>query len=58
MQTITVDIRSLKGLSARVLPTDAVLRRVLASEPDQMEARDYLAKLGTWLLLLREETAA
>ncbi|MDG7027515.1 MAG: hypothetical protein JRN16_03790 [Nitrososphaerota archaeon] len=51
-----VDTRPLKGLAVRILPSDSVLRRVLKSEPDEMEARDYLAKLGTWLLLLREET--
>lgn len=58
MEAISVDIRSLKGLAARVLPTDSILRKVLKSEPDEMEARDYLAKLGTWLLLLKEETVA
>ena len=58
METISVDIRSLKGLAAKILPTDSTLRKVLKSEPDEMEARDYLAKLGTWLLLLREETLA
>jgi hypothetical protein len=51
-----IDIRSVKGLAAKRLPTDSILRSVLLSEPDSLEARDYLAKLGTWLLLLREET--
>jgi hypothetical protein len=58
MEAISVDIRSLKGLAARVLPTDSILRKVLKSEPDEMEPRDYLAELGTWLVLLREETTA
>lgn len=52
---VVVDIRSVKGLAAKILPSDSILRRVLLSEPDEMEARDYLAKLGTWLVLLREE---
>lgn len=45
-------------MAAKMLPSDSVLRKVLKSEPDQIDARDYLAKLGTWLLLLREETSA
>jgi hypothetical protein len=53
-----VDIRSLKGLAVKTLPSDSVLRKVLKAEPDEMDPRDYLAKLGTWLVLLREENAA
>lgn len=52
-----VDIRSLKRVAAKILPVDSILRKVLLSEPDSLEAREYLAKLGTWLLLLREESA-
>ncbi len=52
-----VDIRSLKRLAARILPNDSILRKVLLSEPDSLDARDYLAKLGTWQALLREEFA-
>jgi hypothetical protein len=50
-----VDISPLKRLATRALPANSVLRRVLLSEPDRLEARDYLAKLGTWLAILREE---
>lgn len=50
-----VNIEPLKTLATKVLPADSVLRRVLLSEPDQLEARDYIAKLGTWQALLREE---
>ncbi|MGH9918995.1 MAG: hypothetical protein ACRD6W_09030 [Nitrososphaerales archaeon] len=53
-----VDIQPLKRLAAEILPVDSILRRVLASEPDSMNAVDYLAKLGTWLALLREEMPA
>jgi hypothetical protein len=52
-----VDIHPLKRLAAEVLPSDSLLRVVLTSEPDKMEARDYLAKLGTWLAILKEETS-
>ena len=51
-----VDIRSLKRLAEKILPNDSILRRVLASEPDEMEAKDYLPKLATWLAILREES--
>ena len=57
MPGAAVDIRPLKRLAAEILPGDSVLRRVLLSEPDRMEARDYVAKLGTWQALLREESA-
>jgi hypothetical protein len=54
----TVDIRPVKALAAELLPTNSLLRRVLSSEPDSMPPADYLAKLGTWLALLREERLA
>lgn len=50
-----VDIRSLKRLAAKALANDSILRKILLSEPDVMEPRDYIAKLGTWLAILREE---
>ena len=52
---MVVDIRALKGLATRILANDSILRRILMSEPDEMEPRDYLAKLGTWLAIMREE---
>jgi hypothetical protein len=52
---MVVDIRPLKGLATKVLASDSTLRKILLSEPDEMEPRDYLAKLGTWLAILREE---
>jgi hypothetical protein len=57
-KTVIVHLRPLKRLAAELLPSDSILRRVLASEPDEMEPRDYVAKLGTWLALLREESSA
>jgi len=35
-----------------------MLRRVLLSEADVITAEDYASKLGTWLVILREETRA
>jgi hypothetical protein len=51
-----VDIRSLKRLAEKILPNDSILRKVLLSEPDSLEARDYLPKLAKWLAILREES--
>jgi hypothetical protein len=53
-----VDIRPLKSLSVQLLPASSLLRRVLSSEPDKMQPAYFLAKLGTWLALLREERLA
>jgi hypothetical protein len=53
-----VDIRPLKTLSSELLPQDSMLRRVLLSEADVITAEDYASKLGTWLVILREETRA
>jgi len=53
-----VDIRPLKTLSSELLPPDSMLRRVLLSEADVITAEDYASKLGTWLVILREETRA
>ncbi|MDG6909643.1 MAG: hypothetical protein JRN08_04670 [Nitrososphaerota archaeon] len=50
-----VNIRLVKDTAVRILPADSLLRRVLSSEPDEMRPPDYVAKLGTWLVLLREE---
>ncbi len=53
-----VDINPLKKLATKLLPVDSVLRRVLLSEPDEMNARDYLAELGTWQALPRGDFSA
>lgn len=50
-----VNVHPLKRMAAKVLPDDSILRRVLLSEPDSLEAGEYVAKLGTWLVILREE---
>ncbi len=54
MQNV-VDVHPLKRTAAKILPDDSILRRVLLSEPDSLEAGEYVAKLGTWLVILREE---
>lgn len=51
----SVDIRPVKSAAERVLPAGSLLRRVLSSEPDRMPPPDYVAKLGTWVAVLREE---
>jgi hypothetical protein len=55
-QSVSIDIRPLKGLATELLPSDSMLRRVLLSEADAIPADDYVCKLGTWLVILREET--
>lgn len=52
-----VDIRPVKGLAARLLGSDSVLRRVLLAEPDSMPATEFVTKLGIYLFLLSEETS-
>jgi hypothetical protein len=56
-EDVVVNIRSLKGLAAEILMDDSILRKVLLSESDEMDATDYVAKLGTWLVILNEEVA-
>lgn len=51
-----VSIRPVKSLASTLLPASSLLRKVLSSEPDDMAPSDFVAKLGTWLVLLREET--
>ena len=58
MTAASVSIRPVKSLASTLLPTSSLLRKVLSSEPDDMPPSDFLAKLGTWLVLLREETLA
>ena len=52
-----VDVRPLKALASEKLAEGSILRGVLLSEPDSMPAGDYLAKVSTWLAILREEAA-
>lgn len=52
-----VEIRLLKALATQELADGSILKRVLLSEPDSMPASDFLAKVSTWLAILREETA-
>jgi hypothetical protein len=52
----SVDMRPVKSVASRLLPADSLLRRVLSAEPDDLPPSDFLAKLGTWLALLREES--
>lgn len=58
MTTEPLNIRPIKSVAVSLLPASSLLRKVLSSEPDDMPATDFLAKLGTWLTLLREETLA
>jgi len=48
-----VDIRSLRKLAEERLPRGSPLRELLLTERDELEAREFLAKLDVWLRLLR-----
>ena len=58
MKKAFVDIKPVKRLSTELLAGDSMLRRVLLSEEDIMPAGEYVAKLGTWLAILKEELSA
>ncbi len=51
----TVNISRLKRFAAESLPGNCRLRDVLLSERDQLTARDFLAKMDTWIRLLNVE---
>jgi hypothetical protein len=51
--THKVDLRRLKQYAMSKLPSYSPLREVLLAESDEVEAVEYLARLKTWLVLLR-----
>jgi thiamine phosphate synthase YjbQ (UPF0047 family) len=53
-----VDIRPLKRFSSDLLSNDSMLRRVLNSYSDIIPVTEFVAKLGTWLAILKEEFAS
>jgi hypothetical protein len=55
MPIAEVDIRPLKGFVAAKFGSQSLLRRVMVSEPDLIPTADIVGKLGTWLVILREE---
>ena len=54
-QRLVVDIRSVKQLVVKFLPGESTFRHVILEENDSLPAADFVAKLGTWLLILDEE---
>jgi hypothetical protein len=48
-----VDVRQFKLAVAMLLPDDHPLARLMIVEDDRLEAREFLAKMRTWLRLLR-----
>ncbi len=52
-----VDIRALKEFAAANFRPRSILRKVLAAEPDNLPAEELVGKIGTWLAILREESA-
>ena len=48
-----IDIRPLKAFVSIKLPRSWPLRQALLAERDNLEAQEFLAKMETWLNLLR-----
>jgi len=53
-----IDLRSLKKWCSENLPDSSNLKKIILLENDQLQARDYCAKVSTWLLLFNEEKKA
>ena len=50
-----VNIQRLKSLAYERLPIHSILRELLISEKDYMEAEEFLIKLDIYLKLMRRE---
>ncbi len=50
-----VVLRRLKRFAFNDLPSKSVLRLVLLEEPDEMDVAAFLPKMGTWLLIAKQE---
>ena len=48
-----IDIRPLKAFVSEKFPKDSPLREALLAERDVLSAQEFLAKMETWLNLLR-----
>jgi hypothetical protein len=48
-----IDIRPLKAFVSEKFPKDSPLREALLAERDVLDAQEFLAKMETWLNLLR-----
>ena len=57
-QARLVDIKSLKDWAQQKLEPKSALRGLILSEPQEMDAGSFLAKVQTWLLLARNEARA
>lgn len=50
-----VVLRRLKRFAVDKLPSESLLRLVILEEPDELDVAAFLAKMGTWLLIAKEE---
>lgn len=55
MPEAEVDIRPLKKFVDTKCRSGSLLKRVLAVEPDNLPAQEFLGKMRTWLAILKEE---
>jgi len=55
MMSSRVDLRPLKQFASENLGRQSALQEVLLAEKNEIPAAEFLAKLPTWLVLLRRE---
>ena len=55
--TLRVKVASLKPLVKSFLPSGSALRELILSQPEEMDALEYVVKIGDWLSLLNMEVA-
>ncbi|MEM3465388.1 MAG: hypothetical protein QXO75_07840 [Nitrososphaerota archaeon] len=51
-----LDMRRLKDFAIRNLPEDSKLRILILSEKDELDAKEFVAKVSVWLKLLTLES--
>lgn len=50
-----VDIRPLKELVSKELPSSSMVRRIILQENDSISAISFLEKIRVWFQILKEE---
>lgn len=54
---LRVKVTPLKPLVRSYLPSGSALRQLILSQPEEMDALEYVGKVGDWLSLLNMEVA-
>lgn len=53
----SLNIRKLKLFAFEKLPKQSLLREIILSEPDELDAHEFIVKVDVWLKLLKREYA-